>query len=152
MQPFFQQLEMALLTVNNVSDKTANLAPNVESTTDIQPSFSVQECQETETSNLQMEANVDNAATINCSPGTVQRDIYAKGSKTFLLSLKESLSADDLFRMIEEKTKIPRSLLHVTVGGQCLNDQVVQQMQSGTTLHYTVKGQGGMQSPDTGRK
>ena len=75
-----------------------------------------------------------------------------KGRDMQTVSLRIPVTLADVLESIEEKTGTPKSLLHVTFRGRCLTDDMVQHLQSGVNLHYTVKGKGGMHSGETGQQ
>ena len=49
-----------------------------------------------------------------------------------------------------EATKVPSELLHITVEGRTLTDEVVCGIGAGATLHCSVKGLGGADSKTHG--
>ena len=51
---------------------------------------------------------------------------------------------------MSEATGVPADLLHVTVGGRSLTDEVVGDIEEGSTVHYSVKGVGGADSSSSG--
>ena len=78
------------------------------------------------------------------------REIFIKGNKTAPASLPQSSTAADVRHLVAETTGVPSELLHITVGGRTLTDEVASGIVTGTTLHYSVKGRGGMQSGEDG--
>ena len=78
------------------------------------------------------------------------KEVFIKGDKTATASLPQSSTAAEVRHLVAETTKVPAELLHVTVGGRTLTDEVVSGIVTGSTLHYTIKGRGGMHSGEDG--
>ena len=79
---------------------------------------------------------------------TVEVFLKGSGSSTQLFVPVSSGSAA-VVEAVAEAVQIPPDLLHVTVEGRCLTEQFSgNQLPSGATLHYTIKGKGGMHSGD----
>ena len=82
----------------------------------------------------------------NCS----EREIFIKGSKTVGASLPWSSTAQEIRHLVAEVTKVPSELLHITVWGRALTEEVVCNIESGAILHYTIKGLGGADAEQQG--
>ena len=78
------------------------------------------------------------------------REVFIRGSETAAALLPWSSTAVDVRRLVAETAKVPSELLHITVGGRTLTDEVASEIISGSILHYTVKGSGGMRGGDDG--
>ncbi|KAL8624912.1 hypothetical protein ACOMHN_016208 [Nucella lapillus] len=102
---------------------------------------------------LESSASLPFGVTASVSEGS--RQVFVRGSTTVPLSVPLAVvTAQDLLALVTEATKVPTQLLHVTFEGRVLCDEMVPDIQHGSTLHYTVKGLGGSDSgeADTERK
>ena len=59
-------------------------------------------------------------------------------------------TAQEARHLVAEAAKVPSELLHITVGGRVLTDEVVCDIGNGAILHYTVKGLGGADADQKG--
>lgn len=79
-----------------------------------------------------------------CKPPKCSKtEVFIKGNETIAASLPWSSTAREVRHLVAEATKVPPELLHVTVGGRALTDEVVCGIGAGATLHYSIKGLGG---------
>ena len=80
------------------------------------------------------------------------REVFIRGiqKNPAAALLPWSSTAVDVRRLVAETAKVPSELLHITVGGRTLTDEVASEIINGSILHYTVKGSGGMRGGDDG--
>lgn len=71
-------------------------------------------------------------------------EVFVKGKKTLSLTVQFPLSEASFCKLVAETVNIPRELMHFTLGGRCISEELP--LVPGVTLHYTIKGKGGMHS------
>ncbi|XP_070199187.1 uncharacterized protein [Littorina saxatilis] len=79
---------------------------------------------------------------------TSVREVFIKGTTTVATSIPWTATAAEVREVISVATKVPEKLLHVTVDGRTMTDDAALGMTEGSTLHYSVRGKGGMQKGD----
>lgn len=64
--------------------------------------------------------------------------------------MPSSSTAQEIRHLVAEMTKVPSYLLHITVGGRMLTDEMACDIGSGTNLHCTIRGLGGADAEQKG--